>query len=133
MSLTVREFMTRNPVTIGDQMSLAAAHRVMRENQIRHLPVLSSGKLVGVLSLRDLHFIETLPGVDPQEVLVSEAMSPDVYTATPSTPLEEIVSAMADNKYGSVIVVDHGRTVGVFTTVDALRALRKLSADERHG
>jgi acetoin utilization protein AcuB len=60
-------------------------------------------------------------------------MSPDVSTATPSTPLEEIVSAMADNKYGSVIVVDHGRTVGVFTTVDALRALRKLSADERHG
>ena len=127
MSLTVKEFMTRNPITIGDQMPLAAAHRVMRESGVRHLPVLSSGKLVGVLSQRDLHFIETLPGVDPQEVLVSEAMSPDVYTATPTTPLDEIVSAMADNKYGSVIVVDRGRTVGVFTTVDALRALRKLS------
>ena len=133
MSLTIREFMTRNPVTIGDQMPLATAHRVMRENGVRHLPVLSSGKLVGVLSLRDLHFIETLPGVDPQEVLVSEAMSPDVYTATPSTPLDEIVSAMAENKYGSVVVVDRGRTVGVFTTVDALRALRKLSANEHHG
>lgn len=119
----IKDFMTRNPVTIADHQSLAAAHRVMREHGIRHLPVMSGGKRVGIVSLRDLYFIETLPGVDPEAVLVSEAMSSEVYTVSPTTPLTEVVQEMADNKYGSVIVVDGARAVGVFTTVDALRAL----------
>jgi acetoin utilization protein AcuB len=123
MPRLIKEFMTRNPITIADHQSLATAHRMMREHGVRHLPVLSAGKLVGVVSMRDLYFIETLPGVKTDEVLVSEAMSSEVYTVSPDTPLDEVVREMADNKYGSVIVVDSTRAVGVFTTVDALRAL----------
>jgi CBS domain-containing protein len=50
-------------------------------------------------------------------------MSRDPYTTTPSAPLEEVARDMADRKYGSAVVVDHGKVVGLFTTVDALRAL----------
>ena len=70
---TIDQFMTRAPHTIGYHQTLATAHRMMRELSIRHLPVLDGGKLVGILSQRDLHFIETLKDVDPDEVPVSEA------------------------------------------------------------
>jgi acetoin utilization protein AcuB len=49
-------------------------------------------------------------------------MTPLAYAVAPTTPLEEVVGAMADNRYGSALVIDRGKLVGVFTTVDALRA-----------
>jgi hypothetical protein len=54
------------------------------------------------------------------------------YLVSPSTPLDEVVAAMAENRYGSALVVDErNRLVGIFTTVDALRATLKLCRSER--
>jgi acetoin utilization protein AcuB len=128
---TIEQFMTRSPRTIGHQQSLAAAHRMMREHDIRHLPVLDSGKLVGMLSLRDLHFIETLGDVDQETVNVSEAMSQDTYAVGPRATLRKVVAEMAEHKYGSAVVLDDGKVVGVFTTVDGLRALAGLLEGQR--
>src|SRR6476469_4387690 len=102
MKPTIQQYMTRNPHTIGREQTLEVAHRVMREHGVRHLPVLEGGKLVGVVSQRDLHLIETLRDVDPAATTVEEAMTMDVYIAAPSTPLAEAVHVMAENKYGSV-------------------------------
>jgi acetoin utilization protein AcuB len=124
--LTVRGYMTAAPHTIGADQTLTTAHRIMREHHIRHLPVLADGKLVGVVTEGDLRLIETLKDVDQEQVLVEEAMTPDPYTIAPETSLEWVALEMAQHKYGSVIVVEHGRVVGVFTTVDALRALQDL-------
>ena len=123
--------MTAHPHSIGSDQALAAAHRLMRQHGIRHLPVLEGGKLVGLVSLRDLHFIETLRDVDPERVLVSEAMSPDPYTVKPTTPLESAASEMAERKYGSAVVMEHDKVVGVFTTTDALRALSWFLSEQR--
>ncbi len=98
----------------------------MRDHQIRHLPVLHGGKLVGVLSDRDLHLIETLRDVDPETVTVEEAMSPTVYTIPPKAALDEVVREMARHKYGCAVIEDLGKVVGVFTTVDALRAFADM-------
>jgi acetoin utilization protein AcuB len=130
MTLTVDRFMTPAPHTIGHTQPLSAAHRLMRLNHIRHLPVLDGGKLVGMLSERDLHFVETVPGIDPELVPVSEAMSQDVYAAAPYSPARDVARDMAHHKYGAAVVVDAGHVVGVFTTVDALRVLSDL-LDER--
>lgn len=102
---------------------LAEAHRVMREKRLRHLPVLTEGRLVGVVSTGDLHLIETLDGVDPEKVPVHEAMSSEPYCVPPDAPLEEVADVMAGNKYGCALVVEKGRVLGIFTTVDALEAL----------
>src|SRR5262245_29890409 len=118
--------MTTCPHTIGRDQNLAQAHKMMRANDIRHLPVLDGGALVGVLSDRDLHLIETLRDVDVEQVIVEEAMTPNVYTISPDTLLDEVVREMARHKYGSAVVMDHGKVVGVFTTVDALGALAEL-------
>ena len=121
--ITIAERMTRNPHLIGAEQSIAAAHQLMRANGIRHLPVLHGGKLVGVVSQRDLHFIESLRDVNPEEVSVEEAMTQDVYAVPPRTPLKEIVNEMAERKLGSAVVVEGQKVVGVFTTVDALDTL----------
>lgn len=122
----VSEYMTAHPHSIGAEQPLSRAHEIMREYQIRHLPVLQGGRIVGIVSLRDLHLVETLSDVDPEKVPVSEAMVPDPYTVAPSEPLGLMVQHMAEHKYGSAIVVERGKVVGMFTTTDALRLLGKL-------
>jgi acetoin utilization protein AcuB len=118
--------MTTTPHSIGGEQTLETASRMMREHHIRHLPVLHGGKLLGVLTDRDLKFIEAFRDVDVRKVLVEEAMSGEPYTVSPDAPLDEVVSTMAAEKYGSAIVVDNHHVVGIFTTVDACRALSEL-------
>ena len=122
----IDRYMTPGPHSVGQEQSLAQAHKLMREHQIRHLPVLHGGKLVGVLSDRDLHLIETLRDVDPEKVTIEEAMSATVYAVSPKAPLDEVVSEMVQHKYGCAVVEDNGKLVGVFTTVDAMRAFVDL-------
>lgn len=124
----IKKYMTTDVQTIGDQQPMAVAHQMMRKQSIRHLPVLHDGKLVGVVTDRDLRLIETLRDVDPAQVPVSEAMTADVYTVGPDASLDDVVGSMAAAKYGSAVVVDHGHVVGIFTTVDACRAFADLLA-----
>ncbi|MBX7099542.1 MAG: CBS domain-containing protein [Myxococcaceae bacterium] len=114
------------PFTVGSDQPLAVAHKLMNEHAIRHLPVLDGGQLVGVLTQRDLHLIETLKGVDTREVPVSDAMSPEPYVVGPKATVRKVAAAMAEHKYGCAVVMEKDTVVGVFTTVDALRALNSL-------
>jgi acetoin utilization protein AcuB len=119
----IRDFMTPSPHSIGRSQSLSTALDRMRAHDVRHLPVLDGGRIVGVLSQRDVLFVETLRDVDPSTVRVEEAMSTEVYAVAPDVPLAEVAAEMAQHKYGCVAVVDHGHVAGIFTSVDALRAL----------
>ncbi len=125
---TIAEYMTPSPHSVAVDRSLADAHRLMRQHRIRHLPVLEGGRLVGIVTERDLHLLETLQEVDQAEVEIEEAMSPDVYVVRPETPLLEVALQMWKKKYGSAVVMNGKEVVGVFTTVDALRALATLIA-----
>lgn len=130
---TISRYMTRQPWTIRKDARMSQAHQMMREHRIRHLPVLEAGKLVGLVSERDLHLIETLPDSDPEQVTVEEAMSVDVYVVGMDDPVDEIVEKMANQKYGSAIVLNRRAGVeGIFTTIDALQAfadvLRRATA-----
>ncbi|HWV39977.1 MAG TPA: CBS domain-containing protein [Vulgatibacter sp.] len=131
MSHPIRKYMTSPVRTIRSTSTLAEAHRWMNELGVRHLPVYENRRLVGLVSQRDLHLVETLKDVDPQIVPVEEAMSQDAFVVTPDTPLAEVCQRMADRKLGSVVVVDGGEVVGIFTTVDACRALGTLLAAKK--
>lgn len=123
---TISKYMTTSPHSIGAEQTLASAHALMRENHIRHLPVLQGGQLLGMLTERDLHLVETLRDVDPTKVTAEEAMSTTIYSVSPTAPLDEVVSTMAEHKYGSAVVMDNGKVVGIFTTVDVCQALAAL-------
>ena len=122
----IQKFMTTSPHSIGADQTLSVAHEMMRAHAIRHLPVLSGGKLVGILSDRDLRLVESLKGVDPNTLSVDEAMAPTVYSVGPDTPLDEVVSTMATKKYGSAVVMQNNKVVGIFTTVDLCRSFAEL-------
>ena len=128
---TIARHMTPSPATIEASRSLAEAHRMMRRHGIRHLPVVAGGNLVGILSLRDLHLLETLRDVDPEKVAVDEAMTRSPYTVERDAAVETVARTLADNKWGSAVVVDGGHVVGMFTTTDALKLLGRLLRNER--
>ncbi len=122
----MQKYMTTTPFTIGQEQSIAKAQEIMKQHSIRHLPVLHAGKVVGLISERDIQLVETLKDVDPNTVLVGDAMSQDPYTVHPDASLDEVVETMAENKYGSAIVIDNDKVVGIFTTIDALITLSDL-------
>lgn len=118
---TIGEYLTSAPHTIGVDQTIAFARETMRRHRLRHLPVLDAGRLVGVVSERDLAWLEGR--VDAERTAVSEAMTSDPYVVEPTAPLREVAMTMAAGKFGATIVVDHGKVSGVFTTTDAMRAL----------
>lgn len=123
---SVDKFMTTSPHTIGADVSLAKAEKMMGELRVRHLPVLDGSRLVGVLSDRDIKLVESFKDVDPEKVSVREAFTDEPYTVSPKAPLSDVCAEMASHKYSSVLVVDNHKLVGIFTWVDALNAMREL-------
>ena len=123
---TIQKYMTTTPHSIGIEQPLSRAHIMMREHSIRHLPVLHGGKLVGMLTDRDLHLVESLAGVDPERVKVEDAMSTVVYSVGPESALDEVVSTMGEHKYGSAVIMQNQKVVAIFTTVDVCRAFAEL-------
>jgi acetoin utilization protein AcuB len=123
---TIRTYMTSSPHVIAPDATMAKAHEVMRALGVRHLPVMRDGRLLGTVSQRDLAIMETLPGVDPHEVPVEDAMATDVYTAPADAPLQHVASEMAARKLGSAVVMDGKEVIGIFTTTDALQALTQV-------
>jgi acetoin utilization protein AcuB len=122
----ISRYMTRQPWTIERSATLTAAHQLMRDHAIRHLPVMDAGKLVGIVSERDLHLIETLPDSDPDEVTVDDAMTETVYVAAPTDDVSEVVDRMAAGKLGSAVVMQDQRVEGIFTSIDALQVLSHI-------
>ena len=118
---SVGAIMTNQPVTVGRQESLTTAHRLMRSHDIRHLPVLEHGDLVGIVSQRDLLFLETIRGIDVDKDLVEDAMTTDTYAVSPDTPVATVAREMARKRYGCAVIMERGRVAGIFTATDALR------------
>jgi acetoin utilization protein AcuB len=117
----ISRYMTRQPWTIERSATLTAAHQLMRRHAIRHLPVMDAGKLVGIVTERDLHLIETLPDADPDEV--TDAMTAPVYVAAPTDEVSEVIDRMVAHKLGSAVVMQGQRVEGIFTSIDALQVL----------
>jgi acetoin utilization protein AcuB len=118
---TVGSYMTKTPYTIGAEQSLKFARQLMSERHVRHLPVLHGGALVGVLSDREVQSFEALPG--SSLLTVEEAMVADAYVTSADAPLDAVAGEMAQRRVGSALVVDGPNVIGVFTAVDACRAL----------
>lgn len=123
LHLLVQDVMTEQPITIGRGQSLDMAHRLMRENRCRHLPVLEHGELVGILSQRDLYFLETLGKADLTKDRIDDAMTQECYAVAPETPLEKVAAEMAEHRYGCAVVMERDRVIGIFTVTDALHVL----------
>jgi acetoin utilization protein AcuB len=124
MSLPVRDVMATDLVTVRPHETARHAYQLMRDHRIRHLPVVEDGRLVGILSDRDLRPVLLSPGL--ARARVRELMSEDLTTVGPDAPLEEAASLLVVKKIGCLPVVAHGRLVGIVTETDLLAVLVEL-------
>lgn len=132
--MRVREVMTQPVMTIAPDSSLRDAVRIMNEGHFRQLPVVDCGRLVGILTDRDirLHVIHLddrheVGGTFNRalEIPVEGVMSRDVKTLRADLDVKAAVDAFIDEKYGGFPVVDDaGRLVGILTYIDLLVAFR---------
>ena len=120
---TLSKYMSTNPHSIGIDQTLSIAAEMMDKHRIRHLPVLENGKVVGILTDRDIKFAMGFQSFDAKKAKVSEIAKDEVYVTSPDSKLENVVAHMAERKLGSAVVVDNGKLVGIFTAVDGLAAL----------
>ena len=129
--LLVKDSMTREVVVLSPEATAGEALALCRERRIRHLPVLEAGRLVGIVSDRDLRSATPALG-DPDraaalaKVRVPEVMTRDVATASPDDPIEEAASKMRERRIGCLPVVDDERLVGILTSSDVMEALAHL-------
>lgn len=119
--LIAQDLMTKDPRCIDRTVSMQRADEIMRQQQFRHLPVVTpEGHLCGMLSDRDLLKAGGKAALEP----VSLHMSALVLTATPDTAIQQIAEAMLYNRVHSMPIVDSGhRIIGILTSTDILRAV----------
>ena len=137
-SLRVRHIMSTAPLTVAPDVSVHQAHSLMQARQIRHLPVLDEGRLVGLVSDRDIRLVlpspaTSLAGWEVRHLLatltVGEIMTRFVVTTTPDTPVAEAVRRLLGHKIGALPVVEDCHVVGILTHTDVLRAFLRLDRE----
>jgi acetoin utilization protein AcuB len=139
--MTARELMTPDPATITPRTTIAEAWDLMRELDIRHLPVVDGEALVGMLSDRDIGSLEvgrllTEEGADALRRQLArpviQVMSADVVAAEAETEMSELVTLFLEHKVGAIPVVtlDTQQIVGIVSYIDVLRALQEVLEPE---
>jgi CBS domain-containing protein/anti-sigma regulatory factor (Ser/Thr protein kinase) len=124
--MKVDEVMTRDVVTVTPRTSMAELREVLRSNRISGAPVVSEGRLVGIISMED--FINWLAEGD-RKATVRDRMTQDVLTLYDDEPLVQAVSRFDEFGYGRLAVLERegGELVGVVTKGDIIAGLlRKL-------
>ena len=135
----VKDWMTKNTVTVDPDTPLPDAHAIMKEYKIRRLPVVGkNGKLVGIISLTDVHEAEPSDATTLSiyelnylisRLLVSKIMTREVRTTTPNSGVSEVARLMLDYKIGGVPVVENEKLVGIITESDIFRMVVKTMSD----
>ncbi len=134
--MLVQERMSRNPITVRPSTSLHEALRVMREANVRRLPVLNEkGKLVGIVLEKDLLYASPSPATSLSvyelnylvaKIKIEDLMTRDVITVCEDCPLEEAARIMADNDIGGLPVMRDDTLVGMITESDLFKTFLEL-------
>ncbi len=118
----VKEFMTRNPITVNEATSALEARTLMRDRHVRRLPVVDAQCVVGILTLGDLREAHAEEAVGPG-MRVGVLMRKDPITVTPETTLRQAAKIMVEKKVSGLPVIADGALVGIITESDLFRAL----------
>jgi acetoin utilization protein AcuB len=118
--MQVRQIMTPRVVTVTPDTTVGEARRLLEEHRIRHLPVLVNGRIVGIVSDRDLR---SAGGANGSRTVVAGVMTPRPVTVTSDTRVEEAARLLLSRRIGGLPVVDGHELVGIVTGDDLLRAL----------
>jgi len=135
--------MTPHPITITPDRSVFEAQQIMKERNIRHLPVITpKGTLVGLVTRTSLDTalpakLTTLSiwelNYQLNQIKVSQAMERNLVTVPENMPIEQAARLMVEKKVGSLLVVRGDRLVGIITDIDMMRILEELLGARQPG
>jgi CBS domain-containing protein len=137
----VRDIMSSPAITVGPETTLPAANALMKEKQIRHLPVVEKGRLVGIVSRGDLREASISASINADQyelhfllnkLTVGKLMTRKVRTVTPDALVVDAAEMMTEQKIAGLPVLDaDGAVIGIVTESDLLKMLvRKLRETE---
>jgi acetoin utilization protein AcuB len=138
----IRDVMTRNPITVDSETLILDAMRVMKEKNVRRLPVVDGGKLVGIVTQKDLNEAVPAPTTTTSayefhyflaKMKVKEVMKKDPLTFSPDAPFEEALRVIKRKRISSFLVVENGKLVGIMTESDLVRFLVGVLGLEEEG
>ena len=140
--MRIKDIMTKDLITVEPKTSLRDAHRIMRQQKIRKLPVVKGEKLVGIvtydmvleaspspatsLSIQELHYLLA-------EMKIEEIMDRDPVTLAPDTPFEKALALSQNDRIRGFPVVEKGKLVGIVTHGDIILLLTKTLGLQEEG
>src|SRR5512139_3442225 len=141
--MLVGERMSRPVITISPEMPIVDALELMKRDRIRRTPVVHDGKLVGIVSDKDLLNASPSPATTLSvwemnyllsKITVKDVMTKKVLSVTEDTPIEEAARIMADNKIGGMPVLNkEGKVVGIITETDLFKIFLELMGARENG
>jgi acetoin utilization protein AcuB len=140
--MRIRDMMTKNPVTVDSETLVMDARKIMKENNVRRLPVVDKGKLMGIITKHDILEASPSPATSLSvhelnyllsKMKVKEIMKKNPVTLTPDTPFEEALKIGQEKKIGSFPVVENGKLVGIATESDIVRFLTRALGVREEG
>jgi acetoin utilization protein AcuB len=138
----VGERMSHPVITVSPNLPIAEALNLMKREHIRRAPVVKDGKLIGIVSDKDLLNASPSPATSLSvweinyllsKIEVKDVMSRKVFTVTENTPLEEAARIMADNKIGGLPVLREDHIVGIITETDLFKIFLELMGARETG
>lgn len=131
-NVKVSDWMTSNVITIGRNAPISDAHRILKQNNIRRLPVVDGGKLVGMVTIGDVREASPSDATTLSiwelnylwaQLTVERVMSQDLLTVTPETSVLDAAEMMLEHKVSGLPVLENGTLMGIITESDIFRML----------
>ena len=138
--MLIRDWMTRNIVSVASDTPITTTHAVMKDNNIRRLPVIDRGKLVGIITIGDIR--EASPSTATtlniwelnylwSQILVKEVMSKEVLTVSADEPMINAANIMLTQKVSGLPVLDKNlKVIGIVTESDIFRMVVRSQAED---
>lgn len=131
----VRDWMSSNPVVVSPDEAIPEAHKLMTDSNVRRLPVIDDGKLIGIITRGDVLEAGPSDAISLSifelnyliaRLTVKEVMTKDVITVGRDTKLHDVAKIMLENKIGGLPVMDGDDVVGIITESDVFRAVMEI-------
>ena len=129
----ISEIMTKNVITLNHTDELETAEKLFKSHNIRHIPVVSGDKIIGMLSYTDLLRISFADAIDEEEdsvdtvvynmFTIEQVMAKNLVSITSNTIIKEVAEILAKKEFHALPIVDNNKLVGIVTTTDLINYL----------